>query len=135
MVGYEEKALCRKIANTFEFAGDKKVFPPDFIKAWLQSDTAYRIYTKDFNEIAQSPVYIFNSFMLESDFNVKTEDNYDDILYWVGYMVTYMEFLFELSPADLWSKYDLIGFASAYDTLHTLTTKRAAEECDNEFRK
>lgn len=136
MVGYEEKALCRKIARMFEIAGERGYSAKELPEKWLNSQTALRIYDKDFNEIAQSPVYILNSLNME---NAVIKDmsgtDYADLLYWLGYMLTYIEFFRELPPQKLWDMFDIIRFAESYDVLHTLSSKRAAEECMEEYRR
>lgn len=136
MIGYEEKALCRKIADTFEIASKHLVYPPDFIEKWLMSETAVKIYEKDFNEIAQSPLYIYNSLIKEKRIemlNEQTVEEYPMVMYWTGYMLTYMGFLCEIAPEHLWKKYDVIRIAEAYETLHTVSIQRAIEEINEEF--
>lgn len=132
MIGYEEKALCRKIADMFEIAGHNKCDPSDIIKKWLQSDTSQKIFNRDFNEIAQSPLYIYNSLLREGNI-ISCEKEYADLLYWVGYILTYIGFKRELEPKKVFEQYDVIGFAGAYDTLHTLSPKVAFEEVTKEY--
>ena len=135
MIGYEEKALCRKIANVFELAGKKGYDVVSITNSWIHSNTALRIYNKDFNEIAQSPVYIFNSFKKEASLSKKNNDeDFNDLLFWLGYMITYIEFYKELSPEEISKKYDILRFAESYAVLQTLSAKRAAEECEEEYK-
>ena len=136
MVGFEEKALCRKIAKTFEFAGMKGYPVEEFTKEWLESDTAKRIYDRDFNEIAQSSLYVLNSLLKEKELVCDgSGKDYTDLFFWLGYTITYMQFYLEISPEKLWNKYDIIGFAGSYDVLHTLSSKTATEECVNEHKR
>lgn len=136
MVGYEEKALCRKIARMFEIAGKRGYSVQDLSEKWLCSDTALRIFNKDFNEIAQSPVYVLNSLSMEkSVYKDGSGEKYEELLFWLGYIITYIEFFTNLTPREVWNKYDIIRFAESYDVLHTLSSKRAAEECIEEFHR
>lgn len=138
MIGFEEKALCRKIGNVFLRASQMGYLPDAFVESWLCSEEALKIYVKDFNDIAQSPVYILNSLLMEDKaiiFDADKADLYDDLMYWLGYIVTYMQFSLEIPPEDLWCRYDIVSFAGSYEVLHTLSNKNATEECVIEYAK
>lgn len=137
MIGYEEKALCRKIAKAFEIGGKNGCEISTFIKAWLNSQTALKIYNRDFNEIAQSGFYVFNSLKQETVLtNIYKNDNYYiDVFFWAGYIITYLQFYLNVPPIEIWNKYDILAFVASYDVLHTLSNNNAAEEFIHEYKK
>lgn len=72
--------------------------------------------------------------MLETDV-IRIEKDYSDLMFWLGYMVTYIQFMLDIPPNKVWNEYDMVGFAASYDVLHTLSPKCAAEECFNEHKR
>ena len=102
----------------------------------MNSKVADNIYIRDFKDIAQNYVYLFNSLMLERKIELSGKVSaYTDILFWLGYMVTYLEFFLELSPKELWEQYDIVRYAQNYEVLHTLSSKNATEEFISEYKK
>lgn len=135
-----EKAICRKVANVFSLANKKNYHPVEFTLRWLESDTAKLLYEMNLNEIAQSPLYQINSFDMEMknighEFKMKSETDYEDVMYWCGYFFTYWIFYEEITGKDLIEKYDIEKIMECYDTYHTLSCKNAIENAKEEYTR
>ncbi len=131
---FDEKAICRKVAAVFELAASRKYEPLSFTETWLQSQTAQYLYELDCKEIAQSKVYQLNSLIHETNIQpcMNEKRNYCDIMFWTGYILTWFSFLYKKTPNEVYEEYDIEKVMQCYDTLHTLSAKRACEEIHEE---
>lgn len=138
MIGITEKAICRKVARTFETAAQEGFHPVDFTIKWLCSDTCRYLYELNCNEIAQSYFYQLNSLKMElNNKNITIEyskECYPDEMYWAGYLFTYWMFFEKTEGTEIASKYEIERIISCYDTLHTLSCEVAINECQKEFK-
>ena len=73
-----ERAVARKVARVFEYSFQKKnKYPLDFIKAWMESDTAIQITKFNGNYLCQGYIWIYNTFEMECP-SIKEEDLLND---------------------------------------------------------
>ena len=137
MIDVMEKAICRKIARTFETAAEERFHPVDFTIKWLNSETCQYLYELNLNEIAQSYFYQLNSLKMEMErknISIKhSEDEYSDIMYWAGYFFMYMMYKERISGPEIVKKFKIERILSCYDTLHTLSCDVAIEKCKEDF--
>lgn len=139
MVGFTEKAVCRKIGKTFELAAKEGFHPVEFSMFWLQSDACKRLAALDFNDIAQSALYQLNSIKMELGAAKQVlpacESDYSDIMFWAGYLFMYWIYQDEIEGAKIAEAYDVEGILARFDTLHTLSCKTAIEEIKSNLYK
>ena len=132
MIGFTEKAVCRKIGKTFELAAKEGFHPVEFSMFWLQSDVCKRLAALDFNDIAQSALYQLNSIKMELQATkvvlLVCESDYSDIMFWAGYLFMYWIYQDEIEGNQIAEAYDVEGILARFDTLHTLSCKTAIEE-------
>lgn len=137
MIDVMEKAICRKIARTFELAAEECYHPVDFTIQWLNSDTCKYLYELNANEIAQSYYYQLNSLKMEmkrKKITIKhSTESYSDEMYWAGYFFTYMMYKEEMPGPEIVKKYEVDTILSCFDTLHTLSCDVAIEKCKEDF--
>ena len=133
-----EKGLARKTANVFGYAARMGYSPVEFTRLWYNSETAWSLYNFDFNSIAQSYYYQFNSLEMELKLSHKEgciDERYPDVMFWVGYIFTYWMYLDGISWQDIENKYDVPRIINAYDTLHTLSTEGSIRVIKEDFKK
>jgi len=130
MLELDEKAVCRKVAGVFEIAAIRNYEPLNFAKTWMNSQTATWLYELDCKEIAQSRIYQLNSLRMETEIEPLEEEqrDYRELMYWTGYILTWFSFLYKMPPKEVAEKYDIEKIMQCYDTLHTVSPKRACEE-------
>ncbi len=139
MPDFEEKAICRKVGGVFELSAIKGYEPIAFTKLWLNSKTADNLYRWDFHDVAQSKQYLLHS--IELEYGLKSEDakanevKMSEVMYWGGYMFTYLSYQENIKPEDVLKAYDVERVLKCYDTLHTLSAGVAAEEIKEQFAK
>lgn len=137
MYGPYERAIARKIADVFEIAGEHCLDESKFTKAWLNSNTAKLLYTLDFNAISQSPLYHYNSFIMEykNIDDLYPEESYfnNDIMYWSGYLFSCWIFMEDVSPQQILQSYDIDKILLCYDTLHTVSIEVAVDMIKSDF--
>ncbi len=133
-LSYDEKALCRKTGDVFEYASTLKYNPFSFAKAWCSSTISEQLYNLDCDKIAQGRKYIFNDVDKHSLVKNGTGTAYDaNLMYWLGYSLTYASFSLHLPPREIYKKYDISKYICSYDVLHTLSSSRMVEELQNEY--
>ena len=133
-----EKAICRKIASMFEYAGKTGYRPVSFTTTWLESDTSKELYTIEPCAIAQSYPYHLHS--LEKEMQEKgivlssdTSETYEDVMYWAGYIFSYWIFLEGISGDEIIEKYDIKHILECYDTYHTLSPEVAIDKIKEDW--
>lgn len=139
MPDFEEKALCRKVGGVFELSAQKGYEVLAFTKLWLKSQTADHLYHWNCNEVAQSKQYLLHSIELEYGLTdqdaCSREINMEELMYWGGYILTYLSFTDRMEPKEIEKQYDLEKVLECYDTLHTLSAQIAVDKIKEEFRK
>ena len=133
-----ERAVARKVARVFEYSFQKKnKYPLDFIKAWMESDTAIQTTKCNGNYLCQGYIWIYNTFEMECP-SIKEEDllnDYSDAMYWMGYVLQLFVFESNKLPSEIVETYDMERILCAYDTLHTLSANGAIERIEEDFRR
>ncbi len=133
MLDIYEKALCRKIADTFELAAINGFQPYSFTSFWLESDIASVFYKiEDLNLVAQSPLYILGSILDEmTEKGIKITNTTDvcekEVMYWGGYIFSYWIFSRDIAGDNILKRFDVKKILQCYDTLHTLSPEAAIE--------
>lgn len=139
MIGFTEKAVCRKIGKTFELAAKEGFHPVEFSIFWLKSDVCKRLAALDFNDIAQSALYQLNSIKMELGLAEQVlpacESDYNDIMFWAGYLFMYWIYQDEIEGSQIAEAYDVEGILARFETLHTLSCKTAIEEIKSNLCK
>lgn len=132
MLNIEETTIIRKVANLCELAGQSGFEPIYFLKQWLSSSVAQKLYMLDFKEISQSKQYLLHSLILEK--NISPNDSSEaNLLYWAGYVITAFEYTYKITPKDFLENYELSRILKSYDTLHTLSTQNAVREIKENY--
>ncbi len=138
MLGFEEKALCRKVAGVLELSAQRGYEPAAFMQLWLNSKTADNLFCWNFNDIAQSKQYLLHS--VELEYNISPEnDGYlqnremPQVMYWGGYIFMYISLDENRKPCNMQKKYDINRILGCYDTLHSLSTKVAVDNIRTQF--
>ena len=138
---YDQKALCRKVGNIFELSTICGYYPLSFAHAWCLSETANNIYMLDISKICQSKHYLMHDIQSEPAITgylgdmTYTNQSDKDMMFWLGYIITYASFALHMSPSNLYDTYDIPAFAASYDVLHTLSNNRMVDEMKNEYNK
>ncbi len=138
MVSLYEKALCRKIADVFEIAGKNGYPVMLFTRLWFSSRCCFGLCHDDFFAVAQSPLYQFNSLLLECPElggHKNTESGYTELLYWAGYIITYWMFLDKITWEELSKTYDYELMMRNYGYLHTLSPESAIAQAREEYSR
>ena len=132
MVGFNEKAICRKVGNVFALSEGNVI---DFPKQWLLSELNRQMLEMEPAIISQSPRYILECFREQHPVSKTKEHDTNDIMYWLGYILTFFQFEYSISGKDVWARYDIGAVLENYDVLHTLSSKTAARMIKEEFGK
>lgn len=137
MIDFEEKVVCRKVANIFEMSGTS-YDAYGFTAMWLNSENAKRLVEFDINDVAQSPLYLYKRFIEENtDLKYLINEDYDmsDVMYWIGYIITWIYYDEKIELSKILEIFDIKKMMCCYDTLHMLSTVHAIEEIKVNFRK
>ena len=135
MLNFEEKMICRKVGHIFELAdADYRSVP--FAKCWLKSKNVVRLMNYDFNDVAQSPLYLFELFIEENDLSRIKKNPYQmaDVMFWYGYILTWIIYDDKIQPSELEGKYDITSIFESYETLHTTSNEYAVDLIRNEYK-
>ena len=128
-----ETIICQKVAKIFENC-NKNVFL--FTDKWLNSNLNKNIIEKNPAIISQGYQYILNMFFDEVGTLQSTSENLNkDNMFWFGYILTYIQFNYNIVGPELWDKYEVINALSSADVLHTLSNKIAAETILHDYDK
>ena len=128
-----ETIICQKIAKIFEECSDNVVI---FVKEWLNSSVNKLIINMNPAIISQSPNYIKDAFYDEVGTLPSTKESLNpDNMYWLGYILTYIQYNYKVNGESLWENYDIIGALSSADVLHTLSNKTASETILFDYKK
>jgi len=135
MLNFEEKMICRKVGHIFEMA-DANYQSVPFARCWLASENVVRLMNYDFNDVAQSPLYLFELFEEENDLSNITNNPYrmDDVMFWFGYILTWLIYDDRIQPSELERKYDISSIFKNYETLHTTSNEYAVDLIRREYQ-
>lgn len=138
MPGFEEKALCRKVAGVLELSVQRGYEPVAFMRLWLNSKTADNLFHWNFNDVAQSKQYLLHSLELEyginpQDYGQPQNEKMSQVMYWGGYIFMYISLDENRKPCEIQKKYNINKVLKCYDTLHSLSAAVAADEIRKEF--
>lgn len=137
IITVQEKSVCRKIAGVFKYANRYGFHPIEFTKFWLESETFDRLYKYDLTAICQFDNYHFDEFLKEAEKNgwkiSHTHHNYEDLMYWTGYFLSYFAFNERVSGKDIVVSYDIDKIMRGYETLHTVSCEVAIELMKEDF--
>lgn len=125
-----EKAVANIVGKMFRLAAEKLEIDEEiFCHIWLKSDLCQRLFVLDETLICQSKVYLFNSLVMENNLPITAGHKMDEeVMYWVGYILTYWMYLYEISGNKINEKYDIDKIINEYDILHTVSCKVAIEK-------
>ena len=127
-IDFYQKAIARKIGNTFRMATENEYDIVDFIDKWLSSDVSKRIWEENPIDIAQWAPYQLDSLLIELEENgislKKSDELFPDEMYWMGYLLTYWGFDEQITGPEL-KQYDIVWIFNQYDTLHTTSIEYA----------
>ena len=130
-VNFFQKAIARKIGNTFKLATNEGYDVVEFTHAWLCSEVAERIFQENAIDVAQWANYQLDSLMIELEEKgmtiSKSKKSFPDEMYWVGYLLTYWEFMDHVPGKEL-NSCDVVWLINQYDTLHTTSVEYAISE-------
>lgn len=73
MPGFEEKALCRKVAGVLELSVQIGYEPVAFMRLWLNLKTSDNLFHWNFNDVAQSKQYLMHS--VEMEYGINPQDD------------------------------------------------------------
>lgn len=129
---FYQKAIARKVGNTFRLAAEEGYAPLAFCDYWLHSDVARRLWDENPRDVAEWALYQLESLRLELSENGKQlptgkGEPFPEEMYWLGYLLTYWGFAEEISGPELAEKYEMDWILSQYDTLHTVSIEYAIE--------
>ncbi len=132
---FHEKIVCNKVGKMFAYAAEKcEFYEVNFCKAWLGSDVCNSVGDMDETIICQSHVYLFNNLIKETDI-IKHEGYImdKDVMYWIGYICTYMSFARNIKSEEILKLYDIKQMMENYDTLHTLSSNYTVELIESDY--
>ena len=125
-----QKAIARKVGNTFKLACEDGYDIRTFAYKWLCSDVAKQLWSENPTIIAQWALYQLNSFKMEmEEQNVEiphSDMTTPDEAYWLGYLLTYWGFQEGLMGEQL-AEYSIGWMIDQYDTLHTTSIEYAID--------
>lgn len=131
-----ELKLSEKVGKVLERAAQKiHADPRELLRTWWDTKLAGDVLAFDAATAAQSAAYILELFEEELDAKHITLKgaqkawNTGDLLYWAGYVTTYMA-LYKDIPAERLNQYDLGWLCDNYEVLHTLGVKQVIEELE-----
>lgn len=129
-----DKMVCKKVAKVFEASRYNVILFPEY---WLKSDIDQQLINKEPALLSQSPLYILECFSDETGNKIPyTKENIEkEVLFWFGYIITYIQLEYNISGAELWKKYDLVDALRHYDVLHTVSSKTAANMIIKDYNK
>lgn len=129
-INYYQKAIARKIGNTFKLATEEGYEPVEFAHTWLCSDVATRIFEENPIDLAQWAPYQLDSLLIELGEQgrqlTKTDKHFPEEMYWIGYVLTYWGFRDKLSGKEL-NQCDIVWMINQYDILHTTSVEYAID--------
>ena len=124
--------LCEKVARLFEMVDYNVILFPEM---WLKSEINRKIIEMNPAIISQSTHYWLECF-LENISIPKTVENVNkDAMFWLGYILTYIQFETDMPGDVLWDKYNIPRVLACYDVLHTVSNKVASEMIRKDFLK
>ena len=140
MLNDYEKAICRKVAATFEIAGKQGYLPVSFTTVWLTSDTFKKLLDGNIFLVSQGYLYLLDAFEKEISekgivLNRCEDGRYSEQLYWLGYFFTWWVFMDRTSGSEILHEYDIEGISGCYDTYHTLSVESAVDRAKQDFKK
>ncbi len=133
---FDEKGICRKSGDIFELAAEMYYSPLPFVEAWCNSDIAKALMEMHCDKISQSKLYLLHDFQAEYPLLSRDCDiNNKDLMYWIGYIITYASFALNIQPKEMYKTYDIPKYMAFYDVLHTLSNERMVVELVTEYDK
>ena len=137
-----EHALIEKAADVLAYgARERKCNIYQLAAAWLASETYDSLINFDVRLCSQSAYYIFNKFENELktyDVSIIVDENspeYEDDIFWFGYLVAYWHMLENITGQEIFEKYDIVDIIHAYDPYHMLSILQAIERIKEESKR
>lgn len=136
MINFFQKAIARKIGNTFKIATEQGYDVIDFSHRWFCSEVAKRIFDENPADIAQWALYQIDSLVIELEekgLKLKVSDKqFPAEMYWIGYTLTYWGFSEGINGKQL-DSIDITWMINQYDVLHTTSTEYTIEAIKEYF--
>lgn len=125
--------LIEKVGKVFASAMQGPKYDRyQFAEKWCASETCKAISEFDETLCSQAKSYILRIFETECDKNLPKCDLdsvfYEADMYWLGYLLTYWQFAYDISGKEILKKYNIRKTLDEYDTLHTLELRAAIKK-------
>lgn len=133
-----EMTLCEKIGKVLvDCNALRKYDSIQLFRAWLESDVFDGIIDWDVSLFSQAKSYIARMFLQECESKLSSAPVnvilLDDVMFWVGYLVTYWCLEYQITGRDISRDYDIEEILYAYDPLHTLSIKAAISKIKEDY--
>lgn len=134
---FVELKLCEKVGNVLEECNSICQCSMQLILTWMESEIFERVIDGDVALCSQAKSYIARSFMNENKNRLEAISSAivfrNEILYWIGYVITYWCFEYEERPRDILRQYDMESVVQSYEVLHSLSVKTAIEKIKEDY--
>ena len=130
MDDFRQIICCNKVARLFEAIDYDEI---QFIKDWLHSEVNRQIIELEPAVISQGILYWKECFSEEYPLRKEDRKIIPDAMFWLGYILTYMQYSYSMTGVELWDRYDIIEVLKFYDVLHTQSSKIASEDIMKSF--
>ena len=133
MDDFRQVICCNKVAKLFEII---KYDISQFIEAWLQSEVNRQIIEYEPAVVSQGVLYWKELFSEEyPNMSIKEGTANPDAKFWIGYILTYMQYTYHLTGEEIWNRYNILDALDMYDVLHTQSSKIACEDIMKNYIK
>lgn len=134
---FVELKICEKVGNVLEECNSIYRGSMHLLYVFMDSETYERIIDGDVALYSQAKSYIARCFMKENKKRLEEEHEElvfnNEVLFWIGYLITYWCLEFGEKPRKLLQQYDIKQIVESYEVLHSLSVKTAIEKIKEDY--